>query len=104
MRSEGGTSIGSKIPLRVGGYFLRWPDLLPRAGASDITGGTVAVDERALTLGAGIVTKDQGGGLDLSLELGTRGDKNDLGVTEKFARLGISILVSDETWKGSFHR
>ena len=104
MRSEGGTSIGSKIPLRVGGYFLQWRDLLPRAGASDITGGTVAVDERALTLGAGIVTKDQGGGLDLSLELGTRGDKNDLGVTEKFARLGISILVSDETWKGSFHR
>ncbi|HYR52891.1 MAG TPA: hypothetical protein VET83_09785 [Candidatus Dormibacteraeota bacterium] len=100
----GSGSIWSRIPLRVGGYFLQWPDLLPRAGASDISGGTVAVDERALTFGAGIVTKDQGGGLDLSLELGTRGDKDALGVTEKFARLGISFLVSDETWRGSFHR
>ncbi len=98
------TSIWDRIPIRVGAYLLQWPDLLPRAGASDISGGTVAVTERALTLGAGIVTKDQGGGLDLSLELGTRGDKSDLGVTEKFARLGISFLVSDETWKGSFHR
>jgi hypothetical protein len=102
--AEAGGSIWSRIPLRVGGYFLQWPDLLPRAGASDITGGTVAVDERALTFGAGIVTKDQGGGLDLSLELGTRGDKDGLGVTEKFARLGISFLASDETWRGSFHR
>jgi hypothetical protein len=50
------------------------------------------------------VTKDQGGGLDFSLELGTRGDTSDLGISEKFARLGISFLVSDETWKGSFHR
>jgi len=64
----------------------------------------VAVNERAITLGAGIVTKDQGGGLDLSLELGTRGDKSDLGVSEKFLRLGISFLVSDETWRGSFHK
>ena len=93
-----------KTPIRVGGYVLQWPDLLPRAGAANLSGGSAAVTERAITLGAGIVTKDQGGGLDVSLELGTRGDKSDLGVNEKFARLGISFLVSDETWKGSFHR
>ncbi len=105
MRGPGqGSSFWKKIPLRVGGYFLQWPDLLPRVGAADISGGTVAVDERAVTLGAGIVTKDEGGGLDLSLELGTRGDKSELGVNEKFARLGISFLASDETWRGSFHR
>jgi hypothetical protein len=102
-RSEEG-SFWRRIPIRVGAYALQWPDLLPRAGAVDLSGGSVAVNERALTLGAGLVTKDQGGGLDVSLELGTRGDKSDLGVTEKFARLGISFLVSDETWKGTFHR
>jgi hypothetical protein len=100
----GETSAWRRIPLRIGAYYLQWPDLLPRAGAVDITGGTVAVNEKAITLGAGLTTKDQGGGLDLSLELGTRGDKSELGVSEKFARLGISFLVSDETWKGSFHR
>jgi len=99
-----GSSLGSRIPLRIGAYVLQWPDLLPRAGAADLSAGSVAVNERALTLGAGLVTKDQGGGLDLSLELGTRGDKSELGVTEKFARLGISFLVSDETWKAGFHR
>jgi len=99
-----GSSLWSRVPLRIGAYVLQWPDLLPRAGAADLSAGSVRVNERALTLGAGLVTKDQGGGLDLSLELGTRGDKSDLGVTEKFARLGISFLVSDETWKGGFHR
>ncbi len=99
-----GSSIWSRIPFRVGAYVLQWPDLLPLAGAADLSAGSAAVNERALTLGAGLVTKDQGGGLDLSLELGTRGDKSDLGVTERFARLGISFLVSDETWKGGFHR
>jgi hypothetical protein len=106
-RARGGaeeTSFWRRIPIRVGAYLLQWPDLLPRAGAVDLSGGSVAVNERAITLGAGLMTKDQGGGLDLSLELGTRGDKSDLGVSEKFARLGISFLVSDETWKGSFHR
>jgi len=97
-------SFWRRLPLRIGGYVLQWPDLLPIAGAADIHGGTASVDERAITLGAGLVTKDQGGGLDLSLELGTRGKKSDLGVSEKFVRLGISLLVSDETWKGSFHR
>jgi hypothetical protein len=104
LREERGESFWQRIPLRAGAYVLRWPDLLPRVGAVDLSGGSVAVTERALTLGAGLVTKDQGGGLDLSLELGTRGNKGDLGVNEKFVRLGISFLVSDETWKGSFHR
>jgi hypothetical protein len=106
-RARGGAQEGSswrRIPIRIGAYVLQWPDLLPRAGAVDLSGGSVAVTEKALTLGAGLVTKDQGGGLDVSLELGTRGDKSDLGVSETFARLGISFLVSDETWKGSFHR
>ncbi len=106
-RARGGaeeSSFWRRIPIRIGAYVLQWPDLLPRAGAVDLSGGSVAVNERAITLGAGLMTKDQGGGLDLSLELGTRGDKSDLGVSEKFARLGISFLVSDETWKGSFHR
>jgi len=102
--SSEGTKIWRRIPLRVGAYVLQWPDLLPRAGAADLSGGSAAVNERALTLGAGLVTKDQGGGLDFSLELGTRGNKSDLGVNEKFVRLGISFLVSDETWKGTFHR
>lgn len=102
--SEEGTSFWGRLPLRIGGYILQWPDLLPRAGASDVSGGTAAVDERAVTLGAGLVTKDNGGGLDVSLELGSRGDRGDLGVTERFARLGFSFLVSDETWKGTFHK
>ncbi|TMQ57255.1 MAG: hypothetical protein E6K76_10950 [Candidatus Eisenbacteria bacterium] len=97
-------SLWARLPLRVGGYLLRWPDLLPRAGAQDVNGGTAAIDERALTLGAGLVTKDNGGGLDVSLELGSRGDRSELGVSERFVRLGISFLVSDETWKGSFHK
>jgi hypothetical protein len=99
-----GGSFWDRLPLRVGGYLLQWPDLLPRAGASDLSGGSAAVNERAITLGLGLVTKDQGGGLDVALELGARGNKSDLGVDEKFARLGISFLVSDETWKGTFHR
>ena len=102
--TEEGMSFWGRLPLRIGGYILQWPDLLPRAGASDVSGGTAAVDERAVTLGAGLVTKDNGGGLDVSLELGSRGDRGDLGVNERFARLGISFLVSDETWKGTFHK
>jgi hypothetical protein len=99
-----GMSLWQRIPLRLGGYVLLWPDLLPRAGAVDLSGGPVSVTERALTLGAGIVTKDQGGGLDLSLELGTRGDRSELGISEKFVRLGISFLGTDDTWRGSFHK
>jgi hypothetical protein len=101
--AEGG-SLWHRTPLRIGGYLLQWPDLLPRAGASDLSGGSAEVNERALTLGVGFGTKDQGGALDLSLELGTRGDQSDLGVDEKFARFGVSFLVSDETWRGGFHR
>jgi hypothetical protein len=99
-----GGSFWDRLPLRLGGYLLQWPDLLPRAGATDLSGGSAAVNERAITLGLGLLTKDRGGGLDVALELGARGNKSDLGVDEKFARLGISFLVSDETWKGTFHR
>jgi hypothetical protein len=106
-RKRGTADVASswgRLPLRIGAYVLQWPDLLPRAGASDLSGGSAAVNEKAITLGAGLVTKDQGGGLDVSLELGTRGNKSDLGVDEKFVRLGFSFLVSDETWRGTFHR
>jgi hypothetical protein len=99
-----GMSLWQRIPLRLGGYVLLWPDLLPVAGAVDLSGGSAPVTERALTLGAGIMTKDQGGGVDVSLELGARGDKSDLGVSEKFVRLGISFLGTDDTWRGTFHK
>jgi len=99
-----GTSFKGRLPLRAGVYYLQWPDLLPVAGAADIHGGTAGVNEVGVTLGAGIVTKDKGGSLDLSLEAGSRGNESDLGLSERFLRLGISVLVSDETWKGSLRR
>lgn len=102
--TEDGMAFWRRIPIRVGGYLLRWPDLLPVAGALDISGGKAAVDEWALTLGSGILTQDKGGGLDFSLEVGSRGSRSELGVGERFMRLGISLLLSDETWKGTFHR
>ncbi len=92
-----------RLPARVGAYLLRWPDLLPVAGASDITGGTAGVKEWALTLGTGLKSRDNGGTIDLSLEAGSRGNRDELGVRERFVRLAISLQVSDETWKGSFH-
>ncbi len=102
--TEEGISFWSRIPLRLGGYYLEWPDLLPLAGASDIGAGTGHVDEWALTLGSGLVSQDKGGSFDFSLEAGMRGDRDALGASEKFLRFGVSLLVSDETWKGSFHR
>ncbi len=99
-----GMAFWSRIPIRVGGYLLRWPDLLPVAGASDISGGTAPVNEWALTFGSGFLSQDKGGTLDLSLEVGSRGKRSDLGVSERFVRLGISLLLSDETWKGTFHK
>jgi hypothetical protein len=91
------------MPLRVGGYFLRWPDLLPPAGAADISGGTASVDEWAVTFGTGIRSADRGGSLDVSFELGSRGSLGTLGAREQFVRLAFSLQVSDETWKGSRH-
>lgn len=102
--TEEGMAFWSRIPIRVGGYLLRWPDLLPVARASDISGGTAGVNEWALTFGSGFLSQDRGGGLDFSIEAGSRGKRSELGVSERFVRLGISLLMSDETWKGSFHK
>ncbi len=102
--TEDAMSFWRRLPIRVGGYYFQWPDLLPRAGASDVSGGTAGVNEMAATFGAGLVTKDRGGELDVSVEVGSRGDQSALGVSERFVRLGISLLVSDETWKGSIRK
>jgi hypothetical protein len=97
-----GVPFFDRIPIRVGGYHLAWPDLLPRAGAVDISGGTVGVDEWGLTLGSGIRGRDREGSVDFALEGGFRGSRDTLGAREYFLRLGISLLVSDNTWKGAF--
>ena len=102
--TEDGMGFWSRIPIRIGGYVLRWPELLPVAGASDISGGTAPVNEWALTLGTGLISKDKGGALDFSLEMGSRGNRDQLGVSEQFARLGISLTMIDDTWKGSFRK
>lgn len=88
-----------RVPLRLGATFLRWPDLLPVAGASDISGGVAGVDEWAVSVGTGVQTQDRGGALDFSLEAGSRGSRDRLGASERFVRLGISLRVSDDTWK-----
>lgn len=88
-----------RVPLRFGATFLRWPDLLPLAGASDIQGGVAAVEEWAVSIGSGIQTQDKGGAIDFSLETGARGSKERLGVSERFVRLAISLRVSDDTWR-----
>jgi len=88
-----------KLPLRLGATFLRWPDLLPRAGATDVSGGVAKVDEWAVSIGSGVLTPDGGGSFDVSLEGGRRGNKDELGARETFFRLALSLRVSDETWK-----
>jgi hypothetical protein len=99
-RDGGRPGLGlQRIPLRLGFTVLRWPDLLPIAGASDIGGGTAAVEEWAASIGTGLRTKDGGGAIDVSFEGGQRGDKNTLGAMETFFRLGLSLRVSDETWR-----
>jgi len=92
-----------RLPLRVGVYSLVWPDLLPRAGAVDISGGTAGVHEWGFALGSGLRGRDREGAIDVALEGGWRGDRETLGAREYFVRFGISLLVSDDTWKGSFH-
>lgn len=89
----------SRLPLRVGASILTWPDLLVRAGATDITGGTAGVKEVAFSVGTGIRSQDKGGSVDLSLEAGSRGDKDALGIHETFLRFAVSLQVSDDTWK-----
>jgi hypothetical protein len=95
----GSRSILGRLPFRIGGTFLNWPDLLPPAGALDITGGSAKIDEWAVSIGSGLRTKDGGGAIDFSLEGGQRGKKEELGATETFFRLGLSLRVSDETWR-----
>jgi len=97
--APGGGSLLERLPLRFGATVLNWPDLLPRAGASDVSGGVAHVDEWAVSLGTGVLTPDRGGSFDLSLEGGRRGNEDDLGARETFLRLTLSIQVSDETWK-----
>ena len=88
-----------RVPIRIGATLLRWPDLLPVSGASDISGGVAGVDEWAASIGTGLLTRDRGGSIDLSLEGGRRGSETDLGARETFFRAAISLRVSDETWK-----
>lgn len=88
-----------KLPLRLGVTYLCWPDLLPKAGQPDVTGGVAHLDEWAVSLGTGVRTPDRGGTIDASFEGGSRGDETTLGARETFFRLAISIKVSDETWK-----
>jgi hypothetical protein len=101
--AEGAPGPLGRLPLRIGAYLLRWPDLLPLAGASDITGGTAGVNEWALTLGTGLHSRDGGGAVDFSLEAGSRGNRDELGARERFVRFAISLQASDETWKAGFH-
>ena len=89
----------NRVPLRLGVTLLRWPDLLPVAGSSDISGGTAAIEEWAGSIGTGLRTKDGGGAIDISLEGGERGDRERLGAKETFVRFGLTLRVSDETWR-----
>jgi hypothetical protein len=89
----------AKLPIRLGATLLKWPDLLPVAGAVDVSGGIAPVDEWAVSIGTGIVTPDRGAAFDVSIEGGTRGNEDELGVRETFIRAALSLRVSDETWK-----
>ena len=94
----GGRFFG-RLPVRVGATVLRWPDLLPVAGASSVSGGTAGITEVAFSVGTSLESRDRGGAIDLSLEAGSRGSKDDHNLAEKFLRLAISLQVSDDTWK-----
>lgn len=98
-KAEESHSWRERLPLRVGVSYLQWPDLLPVAGASTIAGGTAGVKEWAVSLGTGIVTQDKGGTIDFSLEAGSRGNKDDLGVSERFVRAAFTLQVGDDSWK-----
>ena len=94
-----GGRIFSRLPVRVGATVLRWPDLLPVAGASSVSGGTAGITEVAFSIGTSLESRDRGGAIDLSLEAGSRGSKDDHNLAEKFLRFAISLQVSDDTWK-----
>ena len=95
--AEGG--LAARLPLRLGVSYLRWPELLPLAGATDIGGGVKGVDEWMVALGTGFRSQDRGGAVDLALEGGSRGDRDALGVSERFLRFAVTLQVSDDTWK-----
>ena len=97
--SEAGGGLLRRLPIRVGATLLRWPDLLPVSGASSIAGGTADITEVAFSIGTGLESRDKGGAIDLSLEAGSRGSKDDFGAKEKFLRFALSLQVSDDTWK-----
>jgi hypothetical protein len=94
-----GPSALDRLPIRLGYTYLRWPDLLPVAGASDISGGTAAVTEWAVSIGTGANSPDKGGAFDVSIEGGKRGNFDSLGASESFLRIAISLQVTDESWK-----
>ncbi|HSQ59027.1 MAG TPA: hypothetical protein VLT84_01120, partial [Acidobacteriota bacterium] len=96
---EPGARWRSRLPIRFGVSYLQWPDLLPVAGATGISGGTAGVNEWTVSLGTGVMTQDKGGSLDLSLEAGTRGNRDELGVNERYVRAAVTLQVSDDTWK-----
>ncbi len=98
-QDELGRSWRSRLPLRFGVSYLEWPDLLPQAGQPTIAGGIMGVNEWTFSVGTGFLTQDKGGGVDISIEAGTRGDKQLLGVDERFLRAAITLQVSDSTWK-----
>ena len=89
----------NRLPIRLGFSYLQWPDLLPLAGQSSIAGGTAAVNETTFSLGTGIISQDKLGGIDFTLEAGKRGNKDELGVDERFVRAAITLQVGDDTWK-----
>jgi hypothetical protein len=97
--NPGSKGLLGRIPIRIGGTFLNWSDLLPPAGALDVTGGSAKIDEWAVSLGSGLRTKDGGGAIDFSLEGGRRGVEEELGAAETFFRAALSLRVSDETWR-----
>ena len=88
-----------KMPLRIGATLLRWPDLLPVAGATDVSGGVAAIEEWMVSLGTGVATSDRGAMVDFSFEGGVRGDEARLGAKETVFRICVSLQVGDETWK-----
>ena len=95
---DGASGLG-RLPIRLGVSYLEWPDLMPLDGATTIAGGTAGVNELTFSLGTGMVTQDKGGGIDLTLEAGRRGDQDALGVSERFIRAALTLQVADDTWK-----
>jgi hypothetical protein len=96
---EDGGGLLRRIPLRLGASLLRWPELFPVAGVDDASDGVAGVTEWSVSLGTGIQSQDKGGAVDLSLEAGSRGSRDDLGARERFVRFAVSLQVSDDTWK-----